>query len=121
MWAASSVLAEHLVAAGAQARAEPLEALVGGRDEHLEQVRPRGRHAERVAVEGAEQLHAAVLDEPRELGRHADRSAGQAAAERLGERDHVGLYAEALHGAARGDRQPGLDLVEDQDDPLVCA
>ena len=43
---------------------------------------------------------------------------GQAAAERLRERDHVGRDAEALGRAAGGDRQAGLDLVEDQHDAV---
>ena len=51
--------------------------------------------------------------------RAADRAGGQAAAERLGERDHVRQHAAALGRAARRDAQAGLDLVEDQHDPVA--
>ena len=51
--------------------------------------------------------------------RAADRAGGQAAAERLRERDHVRLHAPALGRAAGRDAEAGLDLVEDQDDAVA--
>ncbi len=92
---------------------------VGLGREDLEQARARGRHAERVAVVGADLEDAAVLHHRHDLLRAADRARGQAAAERLRERDHVRLDAEALGRAARGDAEARLDLVEDQDDAVT--
>ena len=49
----------------------------------------------------------------------ADGAGGQAAGQRLGQRDHVGHDAEALHRAAGGDADAGLDLVEDEHDAVL--
>ena len=50
----------------------------------------------------------------------ADRTARQPATQRLRQRHHVGLDAEALGRAAGRDAEPGLHLVEDQDDAAVA-
>ena len=115
------MLVDHALAAGEDAVVEVVEVRVRLGRQHLEQVRARGGHAERVPVVGADLVDGAVLDDRHDLLGAADRARRRAAAERLGERDHVGQDAEALGGAAGGDRQAGLDLVEDQDDAVACA
>ena len=107
-------------AAAQDALVERVQALVGLGREDLGQVRARGRHAERVAVVGADLEDRAVLDDRHDLLAAADGADGHAAAQRLGQRDHVGHDAEALDGAARGDAQAGLDLVEDEHDAVLA-
>ncbi len=117
--AGEAVLLDDLGAAGEDAVVQGVEAHVGlGRHDLLE-VRARGGHAERVAVVGAHLVDAAVLDAGHDLLAAADRADGEAAAERLGERDHVRQDAVLLGRAAGGDADAGLDLVEDQDDAVA--
>ncbi len=92
---------------------------VGLGREHLEQVGLGGGHAQRVPVVGADLVDGAVLDGGHRLLGAADRADRRAAAQRLGERDQVRRDAEALGRAAGRDAQAGLDLVEDQDDPVA--
>ncbi len=115
------VLADDLLAAREDPVVEVVEVGVGVVGEHLEQVRARGGHAERVPVVGADLVDGAVLDDAHDLLVAADRAGRHAAAERLGERDHVRHHAEALGRAAGGDAEAGLDLVEDQHDAVAGA
>ena len=66
-------------------------------------------------------VRAAVADlvgqDAHDLGTAAERRRRIAVAHRLGVRREVGLDAEELGGAAAGEAEPGLDLVEDQQDP----
>ena len=71
---------------------------------------PDVRH-QRVAVVGPH-LGDALLDQPHQVGPAAERRRREPAGDRLGEADQVRLHAEALGGAAGGDREPGLDLVD---------
>ena len=89
------------------------------RRQHLEQVRARRGHAERIAVVRADLVDGAVAHDLHHLVGAADRADRQAAAQRLRERHHVRRDAELLDGAASGDRHAGLDLVEDQDDAVL--
>ena len=82
--------------------------------QHLGQHRSCRSHRERVAVERADLVVAAVGDRAHHLGGAADRAARHAAAERLRQTDDVGGDAEQLGRATPGDDQPGLDLVERQ-------
>ena len=52
-----------------------------------------------------------------DLAPAAERRGRVAVAHRLGERAEIGRDAEELGGAAAGEPEPGLDLVEDQQDP----
>ena len=116
--ARKSVPLEHLAATCEQARFGCVEMLVRARRQHLEQARSRGGHRERIAVERADLVDSALLDDlERRLGT-ADRAARQTAAERLREGDEVGRDPEALRRSARRDAEPRLHLVEDQEDAV---
>ena len=113
------VLVQHRRAALEHEVVERVEVRVRLGRHHVEQIRARRGHAERIAVVRADLVDGAVADDLHHLIGAADRADRQAPAERLGQRDHVGHDAELLDGAAGGDRHAGLDLVEDQDDPVL--
>jgi hypothetical protein len=113
------VLLDHGAAAFQQPLVQMVQVLVGLWSEHVVQARPRRRHRQRVAVEGADLEDTAVLDAGHHLVRPADRARRQPGAERLCEGDQIGDDAEVLDCPAGGDGQAGLDLVEDQDDAVL--
>jgi hypothetical protein len=78
-------------------------------------------HDQRVAVIGAEVRHPAVDDDLHDVLATTKRRERQPAADALGERDEVGLDAEALGGTGIPGGETGLDLVKDQDDPELIA
>ena len=100
------------VAPAAQDLGQPVELGVGVGRQDLGQRRAHRRHRQRVAVERADLVDPAVGDPAHDLLAAADRAARQAAADRLGQAEQVGGDAEALRGAAVGDRGAGLHLVE---------
>ena len=108
---------DHLLAPAQQAVLERIEQPVGLRREHLGEACARRGHSERVPVERADLVDLPVLDGLEGLLGAADRAGREPAAERLGERQQIGSDAEALDRAARGDAEPRLDLVEDQQHP----
>ena len=79
-----------------------------------------GGHAGFVVVEGAALRHA-VPDDAHDFFLAAEGRDRIAVAERLGVGRQVGLDVEDLLGAAVGDAEAGLDLIEDEDDPVLVA
>ena len=94
--------------------AQPVEVGVRRGREHLGEHRPGRGHRERVAVEGADLLVAAVGDQRHHLLAAADRGGRDATADRLGQADQVGRDADEARDPGRADGQAGLHLVEGQ-------
>ena len=112
--------AERLERGRAHALAEQVEVGVRVGRQHRGEHRSRRGHRERVAVERADLLVAAVDDGLHHLRRATDRPARHAAAERLGEAHDVGLHAEQGGDAPGTDAEPGLHLVERQQHAVLA-
>ena len=98
--------------AGAGLGGERVEMCVAGVVEDRAEVGAGRGHRQRVAVEGADLLVAAVGDQLHDLGGAADRGDRDAAAQRLGQADQVGGHAVATGGAGGAGGEAGLHLVE---------
>src|SRR5690348_12221033 len=105
--------------AGGGALAEALDVLVRLRRRHLGQHGPGRGHGQRVPVERADHLVAAVGHVRHRLLGAADGGHGHAAAHRLGQGDHVGLDVLQARDAPRADGEAGLDLVEGEQRAVV--
>ena len=89
--AGQPVALDHVLAAPQQPLLERVEVLVRSGVSTSRQAGPRGGHRERVPVERADLVDGAALDDLEGLLGAADRAGREPAAERLGERDEVGL------------------------------
>ena len=108
------VLRDHRVETALQRLRERVEVRVSGGREDFQQRGARCGHRQRVAVECAHLSHSLVLDHGHDVRAATHSAARKSAAYRLGERNQVRRHPESLAGAARRDRDAGLDLVEDQ-------
>src|SRR5207302_5054143 len=115
------VVGDDAVEAALQRLRKRVEMRVRGGVEDLEQRYLRGRHRQRVAVEGAHLRDTLVLDDGHDIGTAPDGAAWKATPNRLGERDQIGRDSEALRGPARRDGGARLHLVEDEQRAVVVS
>src|SRR4051812_24359605 len=106
------VVSRHHVLTPLEDHVELVETAVGVLRQHLFEVRLGGRHRQGVPVEGAHLMQLVGDYQAHRFLGAADRAARQPRAERLRERNEIGLHAERFDGAAPGDGEPGLHLVE---------